>query len=99
VRRDRAQGFSVQWVRTCATLTTVSRTSNRKRRRKPKRPLPRVPDYVRYSGGGRRYWRLGGPLTRDHEAEAKAAQAAKQPGPLGRLILRMLGGGKSTPPR
>jgi hypothetical protein len=77
----------------------VSQRSNRKRRRKPKRTLPPVPDYVRYSGGGRRYWRLGGPLTKDHEAEAKAARVAKQPSRLGRLVLRLLGGGKTSPPR
>ncbi len=76
----------------------VSQGANRKRRRKPKRTLPPVPDYVRYSGGGRRYWRLGGPLTKDHEAAAKAAQAAKPPSRLGRLVLRMLGGGKKSPP-
>jgi hypothetical protein len=77
----------------------VSQSANRKRRRKPKRALPPVPDYVRYTGGGRRYWRLGGPLTKDHEAEAKAAQAARAPGRLGRLMLRILGGGKPTSPR
>ncbi len=76
----------------------VSQRGNRKQRRKPKRPLPPVRDYVRYSGGGRRYWRLGGPLTKDHEAEAKAAQAAKRPGRLGRVLLRLLGGGKAAPP-
>ena len=69
-----------------------------KRPRKPRAKLPPVPDYVRYTGGGRRYWRLGGPLTKDHEAEAKAAQAAKSPGRLGRLVLRVLGG-KEPPPR
>lgn len=77
----------------------VSRSANRKRRRKSKRQLPRVRDYVRYSGGGRRYWRLGGPLTKEHEAAAKAAQAAKPPGRLGRLVLRVLGGTKEEPPR
>ena len=77
----------------------VSHGANRKKRRKPKRPLPPVPDYVRYSGGGRRYWRLGGPLTKDHESEAKAAQAAKPPGRLGRLVLRLLGARKASPPR
>jgi hypothetical protein len=77
----------------------VSQGANRKQRRKPKRSLPPVPNYVRYSGGGRRYWRLGGPLTKDHEAEAKAAQGAKPPGRLGRLVLRILGGGRAAPPR
>ena len=67
--------------------------------RKPKAKLPPVPRYVRYSGGGRRYWRLGGALTRDHEAEARAAQAARPPGRLGRLVLRVLGGGKGKAPR
>jgi hypothetical protein len=78
----------------------VSHGTNRKRRRTPKRPLPPVRRYVAYRGGGRRYWRLGGPLTKDHEAEAKAAQSAKKPGRLGRLVLRLLGGdGKAAPPR
>ncbi len=69
----------------------------KRKRRKQKAKLPPVPDYVRYTGGGRRYWRLGGPLTKDHEAEAKAARAAKPPGRLGRLVLRVLGGGKGPP--
>ena len=56
-----------------------------------------MPRYVRYSGGGRRYWRLGGPLTKEHETEAKAPRAAKSPGRLGRLVLRALGGGKAAP--
>ena len=68
-----------------------------KRARKPRQKLPPVPRYVRYSGGGRRYWRLGGPLTEDHEAEARAARAAKPPGRLGRLVLGVLGGGKAPP--
>jgi hypothetical protein len=62
------------------------------RARKPRRHLPPVPDYVSYRGGGRRYWRLGGPLTRDHEAEALAAQRKRPPGRVGRLVLRVLGG-------
>jgi hypothetical protein len=70
----------------------------RKKLRKASRPLPPVPDYVRYTGGGRRYWRLGGPLTRDHEAEALAAQRRKPPGRVGRFVLRLLGGGPQTPP-
>jgi hypothetical protein len=68
-----------------------------KRARKTGQKLPRVPRYVRYTGGGRRYWRLGGPLTREREAEARAAQAAKPLGRLGRLVLRVLGGGKAPP--
>lgn len=72
----------------------VGQRTNRKQRRKPKQRLPPVPDYVRYTGGGRRYWRLGGPLTKDGEAAAKAARDTKAPGRLGRLVLRVLGGGK-----
>jgi hypothetical protein len=68
-----------------------------KRPRKPKRKLPPVPDYVRYSGGGRRYWRIGGPLTSDREAEAIAARRSRPPGRLGRLVLRILG--DRRPPR
>ena len=69
--------------------------------RKPKQKLPPVPKYVRYTGGGRRYWRMGGPLTRDREAEAAAARRAKPPSRLGRFVLRVLGGRpkpKSDPP-
>ena len=40
----------------------------------------------------------GGPLTRDHEADALAAQRRRAPGRLGRLVLRVLGG-KPPPPR
>jgi hypothetical protein len=65
--------------------------AKRKRRRKPKRTLPPVPDYVRYTGGGRRYWRLGGPLTRTHEKEALAARRGREPGRIGRFVLRVLG--------
>jgi hypothetical protein len=73
--------------------------AKRKCRRKPKRTLPPVPDYVRYTGGGRRYWRMGGPLTRDHEAEAREAQRKRPPGRVGRFVLRVLGGGgRSEPP-
>ena len=95
-----ASGSIVHTTRPASVRHThqVSQGANRKRRRKPKRTLPPVPDYVRYSGGGRRYWSLGGPLTKDHEAAAKAAQAAKPPSRLGRLVLRMLGGGKKSPP-
>ncbi len=63
----------------------------RKRPRKPTHTLPPVPDYVKYRGGGRRYWRLGGPLTRTHEKEALAAQRSRQPGRIGRFVLRVLG--------
>jgi hypothetical protein len=70
-----------------------------KGQRKPKRRLPPVPKYVRYTGGGRRYWRLGGPLTRDREAEALAAQRKRPPGRVGRFVLRVLGGGKPQAPR
>lgn len=62
------------------------------RRRKPKQRLPRVPKYVPYPRGGYR-WRLGGPLTAEHEAEAKAAERAKQPTRIGTMVLRWLGGG------
>ena len=61
------------------------------RRRKPTRRLPPVPDYLPYPKGPGR-WRLGGPLTREHEAEALAAQRARPPGRVGRLVLRLLGG-------
>jgi hypothetical protein len=67
------------------------------RPRKPKQKLPPVPKYVRYTGGGRRYWRMGGPLTREGEAEAVAARRAKPPGRLGRFVLRVLGGGPKPP--
>jgi hypothetical protein len=70
-----------------------------KRQRKPKRKLPPVPKYVRYTGGGRRYWRLGGPLTRDREAAALAAQRKRPPSRIGRFVLRVLGGGKPGAPR
>jgi hypothetical protein len=56
-----------------------------------------VPDYVRYPRGDGVRWRLGGPLTKEHEAEALAAQRARTPGRLGRLVLRLLGGKKEGP--
>ncbi|HEX4163551.1 MAG TPA: hypothetical protein VHZ05_13695 [Acidimicrobiales bacterium] len=68
-----------------------------KRPRTPSKKLPPVPDYVRYTGGGRRYWRLGGPLTRTHEKEALTAQRSRPPGRVGRLVLRVLGQ-KPEPP-
>jgi hypothetical protein len=64
-------------------------TSGR-RGRKPKKKLPPVPHYERYPRGG--FWRLGGPLTSDHEAEARAAARARRPGRIRRLVLKMLGG-------
>jgi hypothetical protein len=69
-----------------------------KRGRKPTHKLPPVPDYVRYTGGGRRYWRLGGPLTRTHEKEAMDAQRSRPPGRLGRFVLRVLGQKPGPPP-
>jgi hypothetical protein len=74
----------------------MSRTG--KRPRKPKRKLPPVSDYVRYTGGGRRYWRLGGPLTRTHEKEAIAAQRNRPLGAVGRIVLRVLGQKPEKPP-
>jgi hypothetical protein len=65
-----------------------------KRPRKPRTKLPPVPHYVRPPRYGR-YWKLGGPLTSDHEAEALAAERSKRPGRLGRLVLRLLGGSAS----
>jgi hypothetical protein len=65
--------------------------STGKKPRKPTQKLPRIPKYMRYPRDGVR-WRLGGPLTRDHEAEALAAERAHPPGRLGRLVLRVLGG-------
>lgn len=62
------------------------------RRRKPKKKLPPVPNYVRYPHDSGTRWRLGGPLTSDHEAEAWAAQRARSPGRLGRFMIRVLGG-------
>jgi len=67
------------------------------RPRKPKKKLPRVPQYVRYPRDGMR-WRMGGPLTKDHEAEALAAERARPPGRIGRLVLRLLGGSPEGPP-
>lgn len=60
------------------------------RRRKPRAPLPPLPHYVPYPRAGR-YWRLGGPLTRDHEAEALAAERARRQSRVGRWVLRWLG--------
>jgi hypothetical protein len=66
--------------------------SSGKRRRKPKKTLPPVPKYVRYPHDSGTRWRLGGPLTSEHEAEARAAELAREPGRIGRMILRLLGG-------
>ncbi len=67
--------------------------SSGNRPRKPKQRLPRIPKYVPYPKYGIR-WRLGGPLTADHEAEAIAAQRAKKPGRVGKFVLRILGGSR-----
>lgn len=67
-----------------------------KRPRKPKRRLPKVPDTVRYPGMTR--FPKNDRLTRGHEAEARAAQRARQPGALGRLILRVLSGRRGPQP-
>ncbi len=72
--------------------------SSGKRPRKPKKKLPPVPKYVRYPRDSGTRWRLGGPLTNAHEAEAKAAERAKQPGKLARLVLRMLGSERRSRP-
>ena len=69
-------------------------TSGR-RGRKPKRKLPPVRPYVRYPPG--RFWRLGGPLTSSHEAEARDAERAHQLGPVRRLLLRLLQGSGGPP--
>jgi hypothetical protein len=70
-------------------------SSGGKRPRKPRRPLPPVRHYVSPPRSGV-YWKLGGALTSDREAQAKAEAKAKaaarrrRPGPMGRL-LRVLG--------
>jgi hypothetical protein len=49
--------------------------------------------YVRYPRDGLdMHWRLGGPLSDGHEAEARAAQRARTPGRLRRLLVKILGG-------
>jgi hypothetical protein len=68
----------------------VGRSSSK--RRKPQHPLPPAPHYVKPPYGTMRHWRLGGPLTDAHEAEALAAERARPPGRIGRLVLRLLGG-------
>ena len=72
--------------------------TQRNKPRKPRTKLPPVPNYTRMPRGGTRYWRLGGPLTRDHEADARAARRAKPPSRVGRFVLRVLGG-KPKPPQ
>lgn len=67
-------------------------TSGR-RGRKPKHKLPPVPPYVPYPRSGL-FWRLGGPLTSEHEAEARRAERARPLGGLGRWIIKILGGGR-----
>ena len=62
-----------------------------------------MPKYVKYTGGGRRYWRLGGPLTADHEKRGPGGPSAPaRPGRSGDLVLRILGGrarvGSAAPP-
>jgi hypothetical protein len=70
----------------------------RNKPRKPAKKLPPVPRYTRMPKGGTRYWRLGGPLTRDKESEARAAQREGHQSRLGRFVLRLLGG-KPVPPQ
>jgi hypothetical protein len=70
----------------------------RNKPRKPAKKLPPVPKYTRMPKGGTRYWRIGGPLTSDQEAEARAARRAKPQGRLGRFVLRLLGGKRVPPP-
>jgi hypothetical protein len=70
----------------------------RNKPRKPPKKLPPVPKYTPMPRGGTRYWRMGGPLTRDKEAEARASERAKPPGRMGRFLLRVLGG-RTKPPQ
>jgi hypothetical protein len=67
-------------------------------RRKAKRKLPPARRYVRYPRDGLdMHWRLGGPLSNGHEAEARAVERARTPGRMRRFVLRMLGGGPRLP--
>ncbi|HTZ10706.1 MAG TPA: hypothetical protein VMB72_16655 [Acidimicrobiales bacterium] len=51
-----------------------------------------MPPYVKRPAGGVRWtWRLGGPMTSRHEAEARRELAQRRPGRLGRAILWVLG--------
>jgi hypothetical protein len=68
--------------------------SSSSKRRKPKQTLPPVPHYVPYPKQTGIRWRLGGPLTSDHESEARAEEVARGPGRVGRFMWRLLGGGK-----
>ena len=69
-----------------------------KRRRKPKKKLPPTRKYVRYPRDGlNMHWRLGGPFSRGHEAEARAAERARKPGRMRRLVVRILGGARIPP--
>jgi hypothetical protein len=64
-----------------------------KRGRKPKKKLAPTRPYVRYPRDGMdMHWRLGGPLSSGHEAQARKAARAREPGRLERLVLRILGG-------
>lgn len=69
----------------------------RNKPRKPTEKLPPVPKYTPMPKGGTRYWRMGGPLTGDREAEVRAARRTRPPGRVGRLVLRVLRG-KPGPP-
>jgi hypothetical protein len=69
----------------------------RNKPRKPAKKLPPVAKYTRMPKGGTRYWRMGGPLTREREAEARAARRAKPPGRVGRWVLRVLRGNPNPP--
>ena len=69
----------------------------RNKPRKPAKKLPPVPKYTRMPKGGTRYWRMGGPLTSDQEAAARAARRAKPPGRVGRFVLRVLRGRPGPP--
>ncbi len=68
------------------------------KRRKPKPKLPPAGRYVRYPRDGLdMHWRLGGPLSNGHEAQARAAERARTPGRARRFVLRILGGRPRQP--
>jgi hypothetical protein len=69
--------------------------SSKKRPRKPKHPPPPVAHYVRPPRSGI-YWKLGGPLTSNKEAEAKAALQRRPPGRVRQWATRVMGG-RSNP--